>query len=359
MNFLRSARRLPPVAFGLLCLALVAAVSGCQQPFDHYTNTLQTPLPPEMQPPKEISKVALPAYTVEPPDMVSIDMLKMVPKPPYRIDVYDVLQIRSSFALPDQPINDFYIVEAEGVVNLGPAYGSIRVVGMTIDEATANIRAKLGEVLTQPDVSVQLARAASTQPVSGQYLVAPDGTINLKMYGSIPVAGKTLEQIKLDVQKRLEQYFDSPEVSVDVLGYNSKVYYVITDGAGMGDNVRRVPITGNETVLDAVSQVGGLSQVSSKEVWIARPAPGDFGCEQIMPVDYVAITRGGATATNYQIMPGDRVFIADDSMVGMNNVLGKFTAPIERLLGLTGLGSSTVRNLQTTGRNYNRTRSGF
>jgi polysaccharide export outer membrane protein len=291
--------------------------------------------------------------------MVSIDMLKMVPKPPYRIDVYDVLQIRSSFALPDQPINDFYIVEAEGVVNLGPAYGSIRVVGMTIDEATANIRAKLGEVLTQPDVSVQLARAASTQPVSGQYLVAPDGTINLKMYGSIPVAGKTLEQIKLDVQKRLEQYFDSPEVSVDVLGYNSKVYYVITDGAGMGDNVRRVPITGNETVLDAVSQVGGLSQVSSKEVWIARPAPGDFGCEQIMPVDYVAITRGGATATNYQIMPGDRVFIADDSMVGMNNVLGKFTAPIERLLGLTGLGSSTVRNLQTTGRNYNRTRSGF
>jgi hypothetical protein len=58
-------------------------------------------------------------------------------------------------------------------------------------------------------------------------------------------------------------------------------------------------------------------------------------------------------------MPGDRVFIADDSMVGMNNVLGKFTAPIERLLGLTGLGSSTVRNLQTTGRNYNRTRSGF
>ena len=36
--------------------------------------------------------------------MLSIEMLKMIPKPPYRIDVYDVLQIRASFALPDQPI---------------------------------------------------------------------------------------------------------------------------------------------------------------------------------------------------------------------------------------------------------------
>ena len=88
---------------------------------------------------------------------------------------------------------------------------------------------------------------------------------------------------------------------------------MITAGGGLGDNVRRIPITGNETVLDAISAVNGLSQVSSTKIWIARPAPGGFGCEQIMPVDYEAITRGGLTATNYQIMPGDRVFIASDN----------------------------------------------
>ena len=343
----------------LLLAAAVLAIAGCQQPFDHYTCTLQAPVPPGMEPPREIHKVSLPAYVVEPPDMLAIDMLKMVPKPPYRIDVYDVLQIRASFALPDQPINDFYIVEAEGVVNVGPAYGSVRVVGMTIDEATEALKKKLAEVLRQPEVSVQLARTAGTQPVSGQYLVAPDGTINLRTYGTVHVAGKTLVEIKLALQEHLQQFFDSPEVAVDVLGYNSKVYYVITDGAGMGDNVRRLPITGNETVLDAVSSVGGLSQFSSKEVWIARPAPANYGCEQILPVDYAAITRGGSAATNYQVMPGDRVFIADDNMVGFNNVLGKFTAPIERLLGLAGLGSSTVRGYQTMGRAYNSQRLGF
>lgn len=346
--------------FRLLLLAITLCVpAGCQAPFDHYSCTLQQPLPPELQPPREVQKVSLPAYIVEPPDILSIEMLKMIPLPPYHIDVYDVLQIRAAFALPDQPLDGFFMVEAEGVVILGPAYGSVRVVGMTLDEATVAIRQKLAEILKNPDASVQLARTANTQQLTGQYLVGPDGTVNLRSYGSVHVAGKTMMEIKLAVQEHLKQYFDSPEVSIDVLGYNSKVYYVITDGAGMGDNVRRLPITGNETVLDAVSAVGGLSQLSSKEVWIARPAPAGFGCEQILPVDYVAMTRGGASATNYQIMPGDRVFIAEDNVVGLNNVIGKFTAPIERLLGISSLGSSTVRGYQTLGRNYNSQRGGF
>jgi polysaccharide biosynthesis/export protein len=142
-----------------------------------------------------------------------------------------------------------------------------------------------------------------------------------------------------------------------VIAYNSKVFYVITEGAGLGDNIRRVPITGNETVLDALSAVNGLSQLSSTHIWIARPAPGGFGCEQILPVDYEAIARGGVATTNYQIMPGDRVFISEDNVTAFNNFLTKVTMPIERLLGTTSLGASATRSVQTLGRSYNQFRS--
>jgi polysaccharide export outer membrane protein len=121
----------------------------------------------------------------------------------------------------------------------------------------------------------------------------------------------------------------------------------------------RVPITGNETVLDAISQIGGLSQLSTKEMWVARPAPGGFGCEQILPVDWDAISRGGSASTNYQLMPGDRLFIADDQLIATNTFIGKITGPIERLFGTTGLGATTIRSLQTMGRHYNQTRSGI
>ena len=161
-------------------------------------------------------------------------MLKLVPRPPYRIDIYDVLQIRVMGTLPDQPIDGFFLVEAEGIVTLGPAYGTVRVAGMTIEEATRAITNALQAVLSNPDVSVQLAKTAGTAPVSGDYIVGPDGTINLKEYGTLYVAGKTVTEIRLDLQKHLEQYFDSPEAAVEVRQYNSKVFYVITQGAGVG-----------------------------------------------------------------------------------------------------------------------------
>jgi AsmA protein len=87
------------------------------------------------------------------------------------------------------------------------------------------------------------------------------------------LVGQTLQEAKSSIEAHLSQYLQEPEVSVEVFAYNSKNYYVITQGAGLGDGVTRFPVTGNETVLDAVSSIGGLSQLSSRRMWISRPAP--------------------------------------------------------------------------------------
>jgi polysaccharide biosynthesis/export protein len=295
-------------------------------------------------PPRELAMQPLPVYRINPPDVISIEMLKMVPIQPYHIAIYDVLQIRASFALPEHPINDYYIVESAGEVHLGPAYGSVKVVGMTIDESQNAIHKKLSEVLEKPEVSVQLSKTAGTQPVTGDYLVATDGRINLRQYGTILLTGKTIDEARQAIEKHLAKFFISPEVSVEVKGYNSQCYYVITDGAGMGDNVRRLPITGNETVLDAVAAINGLSQMSSKKMWIARPSTANAEKGTVLPIDYTAITQRGAMATNYQIMPGDRIFIEGDPLIAANNNLGKKTAPLERAMGILSLEAATFRN---------------
>ena len=332
-------------------------LSGCAT-INPYDPRLEPPVPAALQPPREGDKVSLPAYRIEPPDLISIEMLKLIPLPPYRADVFDVLQIRAN-ALPDQPIDNYFMVEAEGTINLGPIYGSVRVAGMTIEEVRTALDKWLRQWLSEPTVSVQLTRASGVQPVTGQYLVGPDGTVNLRQYGMVHVAGMTVTEARMALQKHLKQFLDSPELAVEVLAYNSKVYYVITQGAGLGDNVRRLPITGNETVLDAISQMNGLSQVSSKKIWIARPAPHDFGCQQILPVDWDAIAQGAQTATNYQLLPGDRLYVAEDELVTFSNMVTKVTAPIERMAGIMGLVNSTIRGSQTMGRNYNRSRNGF
>lgn len=335
---------------GLFGLVALVALTGCQ-PFDHYDRTLDGPVPPAIEPPRELAKVSLPAYRVEPPDVLQLEVLKLVPLPPYHLEPFDTLQISVLGALAEQPIYGYYLIDAEGRVDLGPGYGLIRVAGMTIDQARQAVDAHLRQFLKLPEVSVQLARPSSVQLVSGYYLIGADGTINLRQYGAVYVSGKTLPEARLAIERQLAQFFDSPKVALDITSYNSKVYYIVTEGAGQGDNIVRIPVTGNETVLDAITQVHGLSQLSSKRIWIARPAPHGFYCEQILPVDYVAITKGASTATNYQIMPGDRVFISEDDQLALATFLNKLLSPAERLMGFGSLTASTIRNFKFIGSN--------
>ncbi len=108
---------------------------------------------------------------------------------------------------------------------------------------------------------------------------------------------------------------EEPEISLSVFAYNSKVYYVITQGTQHGDMVYRLAHSGNETVLDALSQVTGLDRLNDKQVWIARPQPGGAAHDTVLQVDWREITAGAATATNYQVLPGDRIFVAETPFI--------------------------------------------
>jgi polysaccharide export outer membrane protein len=133
-------------------------------------------------------------------------------------------------------------------------------------------------------------------------------------------------------------------VSLHVQAYNSKVYYIILQGANLGDAVYRFPLTGNDTVLDAVSQINGLQEISSKKIWVAR-ATDECSKAEVLPVDWCAITEFGVSPTNYQLFPGDRVFVSEDRFVAFDNKLAKVLAPMERMMGFSLLTAGTATRL--------------
>jgi polysaccharide biosynthesis/export protein len=310
------------------------------------------PGPPPV--PHELDKVSLPLYVIEPPDILLIDTVRMTPLPPYHIEPMDVLQLQVAEPLPNQPLTGLYPVSPEGGINLGAPYGVVNVTGMTLDQAEGATRKQLGRYLKNPQISLTLAQTHGLQQTRGEHLVRPDGTIGLGTYGYVYVTGMTIPQAKEAIEKHLSQYLLKPEISLDVYAYNSKVFYIITDGAGFGEQVYRLPITGNETVLDALSQIYGLPVVASRhKIWIARPAPAGHPCDQVLPVDWKAITQGGSTATNYQVFPGDRIYVKADCLIWIDNTLAKILSPVERIFGVTLLGTETVRAIQNRNNNNN------
>jgi polysaccharide export outer membrane protein len=334
--------KLDHLIVGLLVAACLGGV-GCRTTAPGHA----APMPGEVTgiPPRELDKAILPPYRIEPPDILMIDAVQVVPKAPYQLKVLDVLAIRVQGTLPDEPIDGLYPVGPDGTVDLGFSNGRVRVVGMTVEQVEQAIEAHLRQSLTEPKVDVSLAQLAAQQQIVGEHLVAPDGTVTLGTYGSVLVVGRTIAEAKHAIEQHLSQYLADPEVSVDVFAYNSKVYYVITQGAGLGDGVYRFPITGNETVLDAISQINGLEQVSSKQIWVARAGRDCYGCDRILPVNWNAITQCGRVETNYQVLPGDRVYIAEDRLIALDTGIGKLTAPFERVMGFTLLGVGTATRL--------------
>jgi protein involved in polysaccharide export with SLBB domain len=331
----------------LACLAALAATGGCQAIVSKPEPRLVGPqTPPPLGPcvPTEKDKSSLPPYTVEPPDILLIEAIRVVPKPPYLIQVGDELQVVAEPPETQLATRGLF-VDPQGRIDLGPRFGKVQVRGLSTDEATEAVRKKVAAVFLNPEVSLTLVQSTAMQPITGEHLVSPDGTVNLGTYGLVYVAGMTLGQAKAAIEEHLKAYLDEPQVSVSVFAYNSKVYYVITQGAGQGDQVTRLPVTGNETVLDAIAQINGLSPLSSKRIWIARPAPSGAGCDAVLPVSWPEITAGAATATNYQVLPGDRIFIAENKMIAVDAFINRLTAPVERLFGTTLLSTQTIQTI--------------
>ncbi|MFO0916389.1 MAG: polysaccharide biosynthesis/export family protein [Pirellulales bacterium] len=353
-------------ASGCCLMLLVLALSGCTSVGpDHLSlEGNEIPLPAdgavpqafdengrpvitESTPPTELAKVSLPEYVLEPPDVLFIVLPRLVPKSPYYIQSGDYLFVTVvSLNANEPPMGGQLQVSFEGTITVGPGYQPIKVAGLTADQAADAVSRAVQYRSPGAVSSLAIFQVSGLQPVAGEHIIQPDGYVSLGVYGRVYVAGMTLSEARKAIEKQLSNYLDNPQASVDVFSFNSKVYYVIQQNPLLGDNVASFGIRGNETVMDALSIVGGLSQVSTKKIWIARPSPSSSGCYQILPVDFDAITREASTATNYQLMPGDRVFIAQDRFVALDAVIQKLINPFERIVGFSFLGAQATQLMQ-------------
>jgi protein involved in polysaccharide export with SLBB domain len=296
------------------------------------------------RPGTELYRYTPPPHRVAAPDILHIEALRLVPKGPYKLEALELVSIEVSDTLPKQDIKGLFMISPEGTINLGYSYGFVRIGGLTVDQAQAALRNHLAPILKNPTINLALVQMRGMQNIRGEHLVRPDGTIGLGMYGSVFVAGMTLGQVKCVVENHLSAYLVDPQISVDVFAYNSRKIYIIADGAGYGQQVIPLPATGGETVLDAIARVQGLPAVASlKKIWVARPSPAGHPCSQVLPVDWKAITMAGRTETNYQLLPGDRIYISADPLITVYNYIDKLLAPIERVLGVTLLGQTVAQ----------------
>jgi polysaccharide export outer membrane protein len=116
----------------------------------------------------------------------------------------------------------------------------------------------------------------------------------------------TPEELKDVIARELAEYIVEPNVTVVVIGINSRFVSVIGE---IGQDTR-VPLTRDLRVLEAIAQAGGFGPFADRsDVRIVRR--NDDGSESEYRFDYGAYIRGRAPGTNIVLQHGDTIVVPD------------------------------------------------
>jgi polysaccharide export outer membrane protein len=134
-------------------------------------------------------------------------------------------------------------------------------------------------------------------------VVAPDGLVSLPRVGVFKIQGMTIPDATTFATDKLSQFYDKPEVSLQLSLINNNKVFVL----GRVANPGAVHFSGRGTLLEALSLAGGLPADTRlsflSRCMIVR------GNEMLIWVDLRDLLEKGNLALNTRLQNGDFIFI--------------------------------------------------
>lgn len=138
--------------------------------------------------------------------------------------------------------------------------------------------------------------------LTGVFEISPECTISYPLIGSVEVCGRTPPEIERNIRERLSDgYIKEPQVSVLVKEYKSKSVSVF----GQVKQPGTLPYAGGMTVVEAISQAGGFTEMARKNAVTVTRVDKGKKTNYTVPVESI----GEGKADNFVVRPGDVVFV--------------------------------------------------
>ena len=136
-----------------------------------------------------------------------------------------------------------------------------------------------------------------------EVLVRPDGGVSYPLIGEVQAAGKTVNELREEITKRLEKFVPDAAVSVTVLKTGSQRIYVLGKVTKPGE----FPVGRNVDVLQALSMAGGLTPFADTNGIRIMRREGDR--QSTLPFEYGRVIRGEKLEQNVLLRAGDVVVV--------------------------------------------------
>ncbi len=134
-------------------------------------------------------------------------------------------------------------------------------------------------------------------------VVRPDGKIAMPLIKDVEVGGLTPAEAERTITGRLDKLITGADVTVVVTTINSKKVYVMGGVKKEG----AIPYSYRMTVLQAISEAGGLGDYASrKKIYVLRTVNGQ---SRRLPFNYDQVIKGRSMEQNIELLPGDTLVI--------------------------------------------------
>jgi polysaccharide biosynthesis/export protein len=151
--------------------------------------------------------------------------------------------------------------------------------------------------------------------------VTDDGRITMPLIGKVDVSGLTPTEVEQRIKSLLEaKYINKADVTVSVLEAGSKPISVI----GAVTRPGRIGITGNITLIQAITQAGGLASGYGRTLYVLRTAAN--GLTEQISIDIDDLMVNGNPDLNLPLRANDVINIPIDSSISIY-VLGEVMHP--------------------------------
>ena len=170
---------------------------------------------------------------------------------------------------------------------------------------------------------------------SGTYPVSMEGNIQYKFVGDINVTGMTKGKLEEKIKTVLSSYIASPEVSVTLTEFNSKVFYVLGEVGQPGKYVMR-----SDTIpVSEAAMLAGLPTDAAAMRKAKIITPGAKG-STVRKVNLFSVLYEGNTEENVLLKPGDYLYVPSTVMAKVIRVI----TPVSTVVGITASPPATVGN---------------
>ncbi|MGC4089021.1 MAG: polysaccharide biosynthesis/export family protein [Polyangiaceae bacterium] len=163
-------------------------------------------------------------------------------------------------------------------------------------------------VYMHPELSIAPYVGTTTGATNSSRLaglvVDNDGTAQFPLIGSLKVAGKTSNELRIYLEHELGRFVNEPKVTVQVVFTGSIRYYLLGQFAQPGLKYSDRPLR----LLEALSLGGSvlLERASLGTAYVARRG-------KRLAVNFRRLLRDGDMRQNIRLRPGDVVFVPDNA----------------------------------------------